>query len=66
MHVQLLRCSVGFISSSNGGSTLGRTGALAGPIQQSWLADTSQGRMVGDYNSTSFLNGKAYPVFASA
>ena len=25
-----------------------------------------QGRMVGDYNSTSFLNGKAYPVFAVA
>ena len=22
--------------------------------------------MVGDYNSTSFLDGKAYPVFASA
>jgi hypothetical protein len=58
--------SVGFIASSNGGSTWTAPQSLAGPIKQSWIANTSQGRMVGDYNSTSFLNGKAYPVFASA
>ncbi len=58
--------SVGFIASSNGGNTWTGPRALAGPIKQSWLANTSQGRMVGDYNSASFLNGKAYPVFASA
>ena len=35
-------------------------------MQLSWLADTSQGRMVGDYISTSFSNGKAVGVFALA
>jgi hypothetical protein len=39
---------------------------LAGPISPSWIADTSQGRMVGDYISTSFLNGNAQPVFVVA
>jgi hypothetical protein len=31
-----------------------------------WLANTTQGFMVGDYISTSFSGGKAYPVFAVA
>jgi hypothetical protein len=30
-----------------------------------WLADTSQGRMVGDYISTSIAGGAAIPVFAA-
>jgi hypothetical protein len=58
--------SSGFIASTSGGTTWGTAVQLAGPINQTWLANTSQGRMVGDYNSTSFLNGKAYPVLASA
>jgi hypothetical protein len=58
--------SVGYISSTNGGTTWAHATQLAGPINQAWLADTTQGRMVGDYNSVSFLNGKGYPVFASA
>ena len=57
---------VAFISSANGGTTWGAPVQLAGPIPQPWLANTTQGRMVGDYNSTSFLGGRAYPVFASA
>jgi len=33
----------------------------------SWLAATNQGRMVGDYMSTSFTSdGKAHPVFSVA
>jgi hypothetical protein len=32
----------------------------------SWLAGTTQGVMVGDYISGSFVNGKAHPVFAVA
>ena len=32
----------------------------------SWLSNTNQGRMVGDYISTSWAGGKAHPVFASA
>ncbi len=32
----------------------------------SWLANTTQGRMVGDYISTSIVGGRAYPVVATA
>jgi hypothetical protein len=39
---------------------------VAGPLQLAWLANTNQGRMVGDYISTSFASGAARPVFASA
>ena len=36
-------------------------------MSMSWIADTNQGRMVGDYMSTSFTaDGKAHPVFAAA
>ena len=35
-------------------------------MNTSWLAQTNQGYMVGDYMSTSFVNGKAYGVFAGA
>jgi hypothetical protein len=40
---------------------------VAGPMTLSWLANTSQGRMVGDYISTSIRNGaNAFPVIAVA
>ena len=32
----------------------------------SWLANTTSGYMVGDYISTSFSNGKAFPLFVVA
>jgi BNR repeat-like domain len=57
---------VGSSSSTDGGSTWSSTNHLAGPMTLSWLASTSQGAMVGDYISTSFSAGKAYPVFAVA
>ena len=58
---------VGFISSTNGGSTWSASKQLAGPMMLTWLANTNQGRMVGDYMSTSFAaNGNAFPVFAVA
>jgi hypothetical protein len=61
---------VGYISSTNGGSTWSAATQLAGPITLSWLANTSQGRMVGDYISTSVFptanGGRAYPVIAVA
>ena len=31
-----------------------------------WLANTNQGRMVGDYLSSSFASGKVFPAFAVA
>jgi hypothetical protein len=58
---------VGFISSTNGGSSWSAATQLAGPMTLSWLANTSQGRMVGDYVSTSIRNGgNAVPVIAVA
>ena len=57
--------NVGFISSTNGGSTWSAPSQLAGPMQLAWIADTSQGRMVGDYISTSYASdGLAHPFFA--
>jgi hypothetical protein len=58
---------VGFISSSNGGSTWNPFVDVAGPMQIDWLPNTTQGRMVGDYISTSY-NGsaKAFGFFALA
>jgi hypothetical protein len=59
--------SVGYISSTDGGSTWSAAQQLRGPMTMSWLPDTTQGRMVGDYMSTSFdAFGLAHPVFAEA
>src|SRR5438552_4708263 len=58
---------VGYISSTNGGSSWSAATQLRGPMTMSWLPDTTQGRMVGDYMSTSFdASGLAHPVFAEA
>jgi hypothetical protein len=58
--------NVGFISSANGGASWSAPTAVAGPLTLSWLANTSQGRMVGDYISTSYAGGSAHGVFALA
>jgi BNR repeat-like domain len=58
--------SVGYLSSTNGGSTWSSPTQLAGPMSLSWLASTNQGRMVGDYISTSWSGGSAHPAFAAA
>jgi hypothetical protein len=59
---------VGFTSSRDGGRHWSRPSTLAGPMSLSLLADTTQGVMVGDYISTSFVAGgeRAVPVFALA
>lgn len=57
---------VGFVSSANGGATWSAATQIAGPMTLSWLARTTQGRMVGDYISTSFLGGTAHPAIAVA
>ncbi len=56
----------GLISSADGGQTWTSPVQVAGPLRTSWLANTNQGPMVGDYISTSFASGGARPVFASA
>jgi len=57
---------VGFVESFNGGSTWTAPRDLAGISRPSWISDTSQGRMVGDYISTSFVGNQAWPVFSFA
>jgi hypothetical protein len=58
---------VGYISSTNGGTTWSAATQLAGPMTVSWLPNTSQGRMFGDYISTSVLaGGPAFPTIAVA
>jgi BNR repeat-like domain len=55
---------VGYISSPDGGAHWGAAKQLAGPMTLTQIASTSQGPMVGDYISTSFVKGRAVPVFA--
>src|SRR6266568_5968070 len=58
---------VGFVSSTDGGTNWSaKTTLTPSAMNVAWLASTTQGNMVGDYISTSFLNGKAFPVFVVA
>jgi hypothetical protein len=58
---------VGFISSTNAASTWSAATQLAGPFKVGWVANTSQGRMVGDYISTSYgSDNLAHGVFMTA
>jgi len=59
--------TVGFASSLDGGATWGPPQRVAGPMMLSWISNTNQGRMVGDYMSTSFVgNNIAISVFSTA
>jgi hypothetical protein len=54
----------GYISSPDGGAHWGPSTVLVGPMSLTDVADTSQGRMVGDYISTSFSGGTATTLLA--
>ncbi|MCW2639634.1 MAG: hypothetical protein JWP76_1940 [Dactylosporangium sp.] len=55
--------NVGYVSSVNGGTSWSTATQIAGPMNLSWIPNTSQGRMFGDYISTSVrAGGNAYPV----
>ena len=61
--------NAGFISSCDGGATWNPAQVLTvgRDMNTSWLANTSQGRMVGDYIATSFAgDGLAHTVIAVA
>jgi hypothetical protein len=60
------KLSVGYISSSNAGKTWTKPKILATGMNDNWLPTTTLGQMVGDYISTSYVNGKAFGVFAGA
>ncbi len=57
---------VGFSSSIDNGQTWSTPRVLSAPMQLGWLAPTSQGAMVGDYISTSFLAGQQRVIGAFA
>src|SRR6266566_4036223 len=57
---------VGFSTSADGGATWSSNSQLAGPMSLTWLPNTTQGFMVGDYISTSFVGSPAFPAFAVA
>jgi BNR repeat protein len=61
--------NVGFISSNNGGSTWSSPTTVTDASNSAtsvWAATTSQGRMVGDYISTSFgSDNMAHGIFAT-
>jgi len=61
------KLDVGYISSTNGGSTWSTATQLAGPMTDTWLPNTTQGRMFGDYIATTVLpGGNAISVFPVA
>jgi len=60
------KLGVGFVSSTDAGKTWTHAKKLAGGMNVLWLPSTTLGYMVGDYISTSYVNGKAFGVFAKA
>ena len=64
--VSSCRLAAGFVYSHDAGKSWSTPSKLASGMQMSWLPNTTLGYMVGDYISTSYLNGKAFGVFAKA
>jgi len=58
--------SVGFVYSHDAGNTWATASTLAKGMHMLWLPNTTLGYMVGDYIATSYMNGKAFGVFAKA
>jgi hypothetical protein len=57
---------VGYVSSTNAGASWTARTPIAGPMTLSWLPNTTQGRMFGDYVSSSIVNARAASVFTAA
>ncbi|HEY0804903.1 MAG TPA: exo-alpha-sialidase [Pseudonocardiaceae bacterium] len=58
------RLEVGYISSTNGGTSWSTPTTVVGPFPLSQIANTSQGSMVGDYISCSVVGGAGVALFA--
>jgi lipid-binding SYLF domain-containing protein len=54
---------VGFVASTDGGSTWGAPATVAGPMKESQLAHAG-GAFVGDYQACGFAGGNAFSVFS--
>jgi hypothetical protein len=57
---------VGYVTSTNGGSTWTAGKKIAGPMKLSWLPVSDNGPMVADYIGVSYVNGNPFGVFANA
>ncbi len=56
-----------FLESKDGGATWGARQRLNGePMPLDWLSETTLGRMLGDYVSVSWSDGRAIPVLSMA
>jgi hypothetical protein len=64
--VDTCRLGVGYVSSTDGGASWTAAKTLASGMHLSWLPNSQNGLMVADYISTSYVNGKAFGVFAVA
>ena len=64
--ISTCQLDVGYVSSVNGGASWSAPTQLAGPMNLRWLPNTSQGRMVGDYISSSFVGSAVFPAFVVA
>jgi hypothetical protein len=58
--------NIGYSTSADGGASWTSNTQIAGPMTLTWLPNTSQGYMVGDYISTSFSGAPAFPAIAVA
>lgn len=61
--VSACKLDVGYVSSTDGGSTWSKPTTLAGPMSLGWLAQAG-GAMVGDYISCDVIGSTAVSVFA--
>ncbi len=57
---------VGFVTSSDGGTTWTAGKKIAGPMKMAWLPVSDNGPMVADYIGVSYVNGNPFGVFAVA
>lgn len=57
---------VGYSTSADGGASWTSGTQIAGPMALTWFPNTSQGYMPGDYISTSFSGGPAFPAISLA
>lgn len=60
------KLTLGYIASTNGGSTWGAPTQLGAPADLAWLASTDQGVMVGDYISAVFTSQGVHVAAAAA
>jgi len=64
--VSTCRLDVGYVSSTNGGTSWSKATQVAKNMHMTWLANTDQGYMVGDYMAATVSGGTAYPAFVVA